>query len=140
MLTVTFEICSGLKRNGFHIGLTYTPLLFCFLCFHFSDLINVSFDWHCWFQVIKFYKHFFKNQIQMFIQTFLLVRFASANSLKRAMCVSWYVRTKSSSLVSRHLRNLIFFRSHWLFSIIPCVLLSFVKFWKEIGMLNVNTS
>lgn len=60
--------------------------------------------------------------------TFLFkYRLWSSNSFNIAVCMSWYWTTKSSSLVSLRDENQMCFKSHWLFSMMPCVLLSSEK-------------
>lgn len=54
----------------------------------------------------------------------------SANSLTCAECIDWYCATKSSSVLNWRAWKRRFFKSHWLFSIIPCVLLSSVMFYR----------
>lgn len=73
----------------------------------------------------KRYKH------KKCFHTFFLDLSVSSYSRSCASCILWYICTKSSIRVSLLLWNLIVLRSHWLFSIIPCVRLSCVKFWKN---------
>ena len=71
------------------------------------------------------------NPILIQYNTFLWALLESPYSFRRAMWVDWYLTTKSSSLVSLFDPNQTCFKSHWLFSIMPWVLLSFVIFWKN---------